>query len=100
MTRLARFDDHHRDLPVLVLDLGYITLKFRHLMRYDPGLWVETEVDRVLIFHLLEATGQICFLSNATHGREVVYLLEGFELSELLLRDSHVVPDDIDVRVS
>ena len=99
LTSFAWFDDHNWHLPIFALDFRNITFELLHLMWNDPSLGIETEVDRVLIFHLLEATGQICFLGDAAHGREVVHLLERLQLRQLLLQDRHVVPDDVHVRV-
>jgi len=38
-------------------------------------------------------------LRYSTHCREVVYFLEGFELTELFRRNGNVVPNDVHVRV-
>lgn len=69
-------------------------------MRDDPSLWVEAEVDWILVFHFLQARSQITLLGHLIHRREVIHLLEGLELAELFRWNRHVVPDDIDVRMA
>lgn len=96
---LARFDDHVRYNAVFALHFRYVTFELRHLMRYDPSLGVEPEVDRILILHLLQTISQVCFLCDTTHGWEMVHLLECLKLRELLLKDGTIVPNDVDVRM-
>ena len=57
LARLTRLDDHEWSDPVLRLLFSHVTFELLHLMRYDPGLWVETEVNRVLVLHFLQTLG-------------------------------------------
>ena len=63
----------------------------------DPGFRIEAKVNGVLVLHFFETRSQVSFLCHSTHSWEMVHFLEGFELSELLLKDRDIVPDDIHV---
>ena len=79
LASLGWLDDHDRIDTILRLFLGHIALQLLHLVRYDPRLRVEAEVDRVLILHLLQAQRQVALLGHLVHRREMIYLLEGLE---------------------
>ena len=96
---LTRLHDHHGGHSIFVLDFREITFQLGQLVWNNPGLWIEAEIDRILVLHFLQARGETCFLRNAAHRREMVHLLKGFELAELLCQNRNVVPDDIDVCV-
>ena len=66
----------------------------------DPRLRIKSEVDRVLILHLLQTLSQVRLSGDSGHGWEVIYLLEGLELAELLREDRNVVPDQVNVGVA
>ena len=66
-------------------------------MRDDPCLRIESEVNRILVLHLLEALRKLAFLRHTTHGREVIDFLKRFELAELLRENGHIVPDHVDI---
>jgi hypothetical protein len=74
--------------------------EFSHLIWDYPRLWEKTEVDRILVFHFLEARGQLILFCNSTHVREVIYPLESLDLGELLRRDKYIVPNDIYIGMS
>ena len=64
---LTRLHDHDRVYAVFSLLLGHIALELLHLMGNNPGLRVETEVDWVLVLHLLQALCQVALLGDLIH---------------------------------
>jgi hypothetical protein len=100
LTTLSRLDDHDLVKTIPCFFLGHVTLQLGYLLRNYPGLWIKTKVDGVLIFHLFEALSEVMLFRYSAHCREVVYFLEGFDLTEFLRRNRNVVPDDVHVRMS
>lgn len=69
-------------------------------MRNNPSFRIESEIDRVLVLHLFQTICKVTFLCDTVHGWEVIYFLEGFELTQLIRGNCNVVPDNIDIRMT
>lgn len=67
LARLAWLYNHDWVDTILGLILRKVALELLHLVWNDPRLRVETEVDRVLILHLLEAQGQVTLFGYLIH---------------------------------